>query len=193
MQSGESDETRAAVDKENRFLWHWPRRRLEAEPIRDSILSVSGQLDETMYGPGTLDQNMRRRSIYFSIKRSQLIPILMLFDFPEPNVSVGGRVSTTIAPQALAVMNSPQVRNYSRAFAERLQPEAAKGVPSAVKQAYWLALSRKPDTTELKDATKFINKQTESYRADGKSKPDELALADFCQVLFGLNEFIYIE
>jgi hypothetical protein len=192
-QSAESDATRAAVDKENRFLWHWPRRRLEAEPIRDSILSVSGQLDETMYGPGTLDQNMRRRSIYFFIKRSQLVPILMLFDFPEPNVSVGGRVSTTIAPQALAVMNSPQVRNYARAFAERLKPEVARGVPSAVKHAYHLALSRKPDSTELKDATKFINKQTESYRAEGKSAPEELALADFCQVLFGLNEFIYVE
>ena len=136
---------------------------------------------------------MRRRSIYFFIKRSQLVPILMLFDFPEPNVSVGGRVSTTIAPQALAVMNSPQVRNYARAFAERLKPEVASGVPSAVKHAYRRALSRKPDSTELKDATKFINKQTESYRAEGKSAPEERALADFCQVLFGLNEFIYVE
>jgi hypothetical protein len=181
------------VDKENRFLWHWPRRRLEAEPIRDLILSVSGQLDETIYGPGTLDQNMRRRSIYFFIKRSQLVPVLMLFDFPEPNVSVGGRVSTTIAPQALAMMNSPQVRSYARHFAERLKPEATNSLPGAINSAYQLALGRKPDTSELKDAAKFIGKQTESYNAAGKSAADDLALADFCQVLFGLNEFIYIE
>jgi len=193
MQSAESDEPRARVDKENRFLWHWPRRRLEAEPIRDLILSVSGQLDETIYGPGTLDQNMRRRSIYFFIKRSQLVPVLMLFDFPEPNVSVGGRVSTTIAPQALAMMNSPQVRSYARHFAERLKPEATNSLPGAINSAYQLALGRKPDTSELKDAAKFIGKQTESYNAAGKSAADDLALADFCQVLFGLNEFIYIE
>jgi len=154
---------------------------------------VSGQLDETMYGPGTLDQNMLRRSIYFFIKRSQLVPVLMLFDFPEPNVSVGGRVSTTIAPQALAMMNSPQVRNYARNFAQRLKPEAAKGMPDAITYGYQLALGRKPDTTELKDGAKFIEHQTESYQAAGKSAADELALADFCQVLFGLNEFIYIE
>src|SRR5262249_27382137 len=104
-QSAEVDEARAKTDKENRLRWHWPRRRLEADAIRDSMLAVSGRLDSTMFGPGTLDPDMRRRSIYFLIKRSQLVPILMLFDFPEPTVSVGARVSTTVAPQALAAMN----------------------------------------------------------------------------------------
>ena len=194
MQGTEVDDVRARVDKENRLLWHWPRRRLEAEAIRDSILSVSGELDETMYGPGSLDPGMRRRSIYFFIKRSQLVPILMLFDFPEPNVSVGGRVSTTIAPQALAIMNSPQVRSYARALAGRLEPDARKGLPSAITHAYQLSLGRKPDPIELKNATEFIKQQTASYTTDHKSTvAAELALSDFCQVLFGLNEFMYIE
>jgi hypothetical protein len=166
---------------------------LEAEAIRDSILSVSGELDETMYGPGSLDPAMRRRSIYFFIKRSQLVPILMLFDFPEPNVSVGGRVSTTIAPQALALMNSPQFRSYARALASRLEPDTCKGLPAAITHAYQLSLGRKPDAIELRNDTEFIKQQTASYNAENKSTAAELALADFCQVLFGLNEFMYIE
>ena len=193
MQSAELDDARALVDKENHLLWHWPQRRLEAEAIRDSMLSVSGELDEKLYGPGSLDPGMRRRSVYFFIKRSQLIPILMLFDFPEPNVSVGARVSTTIAPQALSAMNSPQVRDYSRAFARRLKSDVAGGLPEAIGRGYSAALGRKPDAAELRNAAAFIQKQTESYQAGNAGEAAELALADFCQVLFGLNEFIYIE
>ncbi len=193
MQSPDLDESRSQFDKENHFLWHWPRRRLEAEAIRDSMLSVSGQLDETMYGLGSLDPNMRRRSVYLFVKRSQLIPVLMLFDFPEPNVSVGGRVRTTIAPQALAVMNSPQIRSYARAFADRLEWDGAQRLSKAINRAYQLALNRNPSVTELNNATAFIQKQSESYRAGDSMEPAKLALADFCQVLFGLNEFIYIQ
>ncbi len=96
------------------------RDRLEAEIIRDSMLAVSGQLDETQFGPGTLDETMRRRSIYFMIKRSKLIPFLQVFDTPEPLASVGERPSTTIAPQALIFMNNPSVREYARSFARRI-------------------------------------------------------------------------
>ncbi len=85
------------------------------------MLAVSGRLDPAMYGPGTLDQNMTRRSIYFFIKRSQLIPMMMLFDWPEHLVSIGQRPVTTIAPQALMFMNSPQGRDYATAFADRLK------------------------------------------------------------------------
>jgi hypothetical protein len=191
QQSCETDEARNSLDSENRLLWHWPRRRLEAEAIRDSILSVSGQLDETMYGPGTLDTNMRRRSIYFFIKRSQLIPVLMLFDFPEPNVSIGSRVSTTIAPQALVMMNNPQVRSCARAFAKRLGSKVDERTENAISNAYWLVLGRGPNAAELKNASAFVRKQTETY--ENKSTAAEFALADFCQVLFGLNEFIYLE
>ena len=66
------------------------------------MLAASGPLDETMFGPGTLDEGQRRRSIYFTIKRSQLIPLMVLFDAPEPLQGVAARPSTTIAPQALA-------------------------------------------------------------------------------------------
>ena len=98
--------------------------RLEAEVIRDQMLAVSGQLDSTMFGPGTLDANMKRRSIYFMIKRSRLVPMMQIFDSPEPLVSVGSRPATTIAPQALMFMNNRQVRSYARSFDEYgLEPD----------------------------------------------------------------------
>jgi hypothetical protein len=193
MQGPDADEARSRLDKENRLLWHWPRQRLEAEAIRDSMLYVSGELDPKMYGPGALDPNMPRRSIYFFIKRSQLIPFLMLFDFPEPNVSVGARVSTTIAPQALAAMNSPQVRRYARAFARRLNGSAEKSLAETVTEGYRLALGRQPDKSELETAVAFVEHQRPTYQGPNQPLAAELALADFCQVLFALNEFIYVD
>ena len=77
-----------------------------------------------MFGPGSLDEGQPRRSIYFTIKRSQLIPIMMLFDAPDSLQSLGNRSSTTIAPQALALMNNPHVHKYAQAFARRLAPQA---------------------------------------------------------------------
>ena len=113
-----------------RWLWRRTPQRLEAELIRDNMLAVSGTLDRTLYGPGTLDEGHTRRSIYFMIKRSKLVPMMQLFDQPEPLVSVGGRPSTTIAPQALAFLNSPHVRGYAhelrQAAAARLREVARR-------------------------------------------------------------------
>ena len=146
-----------------------------------------------MYGPGTLDEGMTRRSIYFMVKRSKLIPMMTLFDAPEPNVSVGGRPSTTIAPQALLFMNNPHVRVWSRNFAKRLLPLAEKSWGEAVRQAYQIALTRDPDETESAQAEAFLAAQAEEYRQAQKGEAKELALADFCQVLLSLNEFVYVE
>ena len=91
MQDSRFDEARAKIDRENIFRWRYTPRRLEAEPIRDALLASSGRLDSSMFGKGTLDPNMRRRSVYFFIKRSQLIPSMMLFDWPEHLVGIGQR------------------------------------------------------------------------------------------------------
>ena len=108
MQTTDADAGRAAVDPENRLLWHRPRQRLEAEVIRDCMLAATGQLDERMFGPGELDPGHRRRSIYFTIKRSQLVPSMILFDAPDSLQGLGQRGSTIVAPQALAMLNGPQ-------------------------------------------------------------------------------------
>jgi hypothetical protein len=98
------------ADPLNKLHWRRTPARLQAEVIRDSLLKMSGLLDTKMYGAGTLDERMKRRSIYFMIKRSRLIPTMQLFDSPEPLVSQGSRPSTIIAPQALHFMNNAQVR-----------------------------------------------------------------------------------
>ena len=74
MQDNRYDESRAAIDRENVFHWRRTPRRLEAEPIRDAMLATAGRLDRRMYGPGSLDVEMPRRSVYFFIKRSRLDP-----------------------------------------------------------------------------------------------------------------------
>ncbi|MGH7136003.1 MAG: DUF1553 domain-containing protein, partial [Pirellulales bacterium] len=190
LQSADFDESRAKIDRENVYYWRNTPRRLEAEAIRDAMLSVSGQLDTTMYGPGTLDQAMRRRSVYFFIKRSQLIPMMMLFDWPEHLVSIGQRSSTTIAPQALLFMNSPQGRSYAEAFAGRLQGLSDdKFLPGA----YALAFGRQPNANELDLADQFLAKQSAVYTAAGKNDAARLARVDFCQALMSMNEFVYVE
>ena len=127
------------------------------------------------------------------MKRSKLVPMMQLFDQPEPLVSVGSRPSTTIAPQALAFLNSPHVRGYAHRFAIALLPVHEKSPPAAVKQGYLTAIGREPDEAELSSAVAFLAAQERSYAASEKPDARELALADFCQVLFGLNEFVYVE
>ena len=189
LQNADFDEARASVDRENTLLWRRAPRRLEAEPIRDAMLAVSGRLDPTMYGPGTLDENMRRRSVYFFIKRSGLIPTMMLFDWPEHLVSIGQRGSTTTASQALMFLNSKLGRDCAEGFAARLP---VGNLAEAIRQAYRLAYGREPSEAEAKVAAGFLADETASQEKAGRPDPAKLALADFCQALLGGSEFIYV-
>ena len=192
------NDPRAKVDNENKWIWRRDRHRLEAESIRDTMLFASGQLQTQLYGPGTLDEGNKRRSIYFTTKRSKLIPILQLFDAPEPTVSIGSRSSTTIAPQALLFINNAQVRGYARSLATRLveaiktQPDAEK-FKMAAASGYMMAVGRQATPAELADSAAFMKQQMDSYSAAKKANAQELALLDFCQVLLSLNEFVYVE
>jgi cytochrome c553 len=197
-QASDFDAVDAKLDPENQWLWRYQPHRLEAEIVRDNLLAVSGALDRTQFGPGSLEETHRRRSIYFTIKRSKLVPMMQLFDQPEPLVSVGGRPSTTIAPQALLFMNNPQVRAYAHSFAAQLLPlaekeKATQDWSAAIARGYEQAVGRPPSAEELRATTEFLQTQEKLYTQDNKPKPRELALTDFCQVLFGLNEFVYIE
>ncbi|MDB4747121.1 DUF1553 domain-containing protein [Akkermansiaceae bacterium] len=187
LQSSEPSAEKNAIDPTNKFLWRFTPRRLEAEVIRDSILAASGQLDTTMFGPGTLDESHRRRSIYFMIKRSRLIPIMQVFDQPEPLVSQGSRPSTTIAPQALLFMNNPQVVKWAHGLAQNLD---ASQPDEAIRQLYLRTLTREPTLAELTNSRAFFDSQSTSYSKEKNAA--QLALADLCQVMLSLNEFIYL-
>jgi hypothetical protein len=191
MQSSRFDAERAKLDRENALLWRFTPRRLEAEPIRDAMLAVSGRLDPAMFGPGTLDPNMRRRSVYFFIKRSQLIPSMMLFDWPEHLVGIGQRACTTTAPQALLFMNSPLGRASAEGLASRAASETTP--EGSIARAYKLAFSRAPEADETRLALDFLARQRSTYAADGKPDAGRLALVDLCQALISMSEFIYIQ
>jgi len=191
-QTSQFSPDKAEKDLENRLLWRFLPRRLDGEVIRDSLLSVSGMLDDTMYGKGSLDERSRRRSIYFMIKRSKLIPVMQLFDAPEPLVSQGRRMNTTIAPQALMLMNSPNVRGYAKNLAGQLAKKAGDDLERVVVTGYETVLGREPHAEELSATVEFLKLQEGSYAQAKLGNPRELALTDFAQTLFGLNEFSYL-
>jgi len=160
-------------------------QRLEAEVIRDALLAVTGSLDDRMYGPGRLDDANPRRSVYFTIKRSQLVPMMTVFDSPDGTSSIGERPQTTIAPQALMLMNNPRIRDAASAAAQQL----GNDVPSAIRRAYRNLLQRDPTEAELADATAFVHEQATTYQPNNATA----ALTDLCQVLLCLNEFVYVD
>jgi mono/diheme cytochrome c family protein len=181
-QSTTADAADAARDPENRYLWRFEPRRLEGEAIRDSLLAVSGLLDPTPFGPGSLDENMRRRSVYFTVKRSKPVTSMLVFDWPEHLVSIGARPVTTVAPQSLYLMNSPQVRQYAEALAKR----SAGGIDTVYQHAF----NRPASEQERTLAKHFI--QSQAARYEGRPDAAHRALTDYCHALLGSNEFLYL-
>jgi hypothetical protein len=186
-------ENAARIDPENKLLWRFTPRRLEAEAIRDSILAVSGQLDRTMFGSGTLNPRQKRRSIYFTVKRSLLNPMLSLYDAPETLTTAGRRNSTTTAPQALLLINSPYIRELAQAFAVRISPKSDDDLSTIVSNAYRLALNREPSNNELQAAMQFIERQQKGYEQSNTANAKSAAIADFAQAVFLISEFIYVD
>jgi len=181
-QSTAADAADAARDPENRYLWRFEPRRLEGEAIRDSLLAVSGLLDPTPLGPGSLDENMRRRSVYFTMKRSKPVTSMLVFDWPEHLVSIGARPVTTVAPQSLYLMNSPQVRQYAEALAKRGAGE--------IDAVYQHAFNRAASENERTLAKRFLESQAKRY--EGRPDAAHRALTDYCHALLGSNEFLYL-
>jgi hypothetical protein len=213
------DEAIARVDPENRLLWRRKPVRLEAETLRDAILFAAGSLNLKPYGPGFKppipqdamvarnlqspykaeaadSANVLRRSVYMFHKRVIPNPLMELFDRPASLQSCGCRQETLVATQALALLNDPFVRSQAEQFAQRLVREREE-TASRVRLALETSLARSPEDNELADACDFIvDRQAERQRRDagaGQAEAYQAALADYCQVLFGLNEFLYID
>ena len=168
-------------DQTNRLLWRREPRRLDAEAIRDNLFSVSGQLSQHMYGPGTLDQNVPRRSIYLRVKRSQLIPVLQLFDGPDSLQTIGRRSTTTTAPQALMMLNNPFVGQSADQLSQRLLRSRSNSLVEFSEQGFLLAVGRVPSAEERQLSAALLAPGTPEARRD------------FCHMLLCLNEFLYVE
>jgi hypothetical protein len=192
MQTAEVDAARLKADLDNRLFWHREPQRLEAETVRDAMLAASGTLDRTLFGPGTLDADHHRRSIYFFVKRSQLVPMMMLFDAPDTLQDLAVRSETTVAPQALLLLNNTVVRQYAEALAGRVMPSKTGSANSSIARAYATALGREPTPEELKATADFLAVQEQAYRDEHRDQPAAMAWGDFCQVLLGMNEFIFV-
>ncbi|HSG73041.1 MAG TPA: DUF1553 domain-containing protein, partial [Planctomycetaceae bacterium] len=206
------NEQYAEQDPENRLLWRRDRARLDAEAMRDSLLAISGQLDLTMGGSQLKTENRKyvtstanvdpvvydtnRRSVYLPIVRSALYDVFQAFDFADPSALSGERQTTTIAPQALFMMNSELVSHQTRLLSERLLNEENSDNSSRLNRLYLLCYGRTPDETELHRALSYIDQYQQRWQSD---RPDETAQAElrawqsFCRIILSSNEFAYCE
>ena len=191
QQSHEIHAENLQIDPANRYLWHFQPRRLDAELIRDELLAIGGNLDLGMYGHSILD-NTPRRSIYLRVKRSELIPMMTMFDAPEPTQSVGERISTTVPTQSLAMMNSPFVRQQAEKLAQRIRPTKDVSIATSVELAYRIAFAHPPSESERNHMLAFIDTQRSVAGTDPVTNI-EPALVEFCHVILCLNEFVYID
>jgi len=206
------------VDPDNRFCWRQNLRRLEAEVIRDTILQTSGRINLSMGGrgifpalsPDVLSSQSRpgagwgkstvgersRRSIYIFIKRTLGVPFLEAFDFASPDSPTAARTTTTIAPQALILLNSQFMQEQSEALAQRLLRETGtKNKLAVIERAIHLALARPASKVEHSVLGHFFDRQQErwSSRKKDAAQSYQLALIATCKVILNLNEFIYVD
>ena len=202
QRSSDDIDANLAIDADNREVWRMPRQRLEAEAIRDQILAVAGTLDDTVGGPAVKpfidpslwqsstdrvwggnevgDPDSLRRSVYVFSKRSIRYPMFEAFDQPDMASSCARRNTSTVAPQALLMMNNAELFSQAKAFAKRLEREAGSNVGDQVALAFELALNRPPNDSEKARSVEFVN-------------ASETGLIDLCQTLFNLNEFVYLQ
>jgi hypothetical protein len=193
-QSSRFDAAAAAVDGEDRLLWRFPPRRLEAEAIRDAMLAVSGRLLPERGGPSyrAFDTTSLANSLYFITKDgaefdrrtvyrlnavSGKDALLEAFDAPDPGIRTPDRRATTTPQQALVLLNDPFVLRQASTFADRVKAEANGDPSEAIRRAYRLALGREP---------------TEQERARAGSVAREHGLKAVCWALFNASEFLHV-
>jgi hypothetical protein len=178
----QSSSTQHSDDADNRLWGRQNRRRLEAEALRDSLLAAAGRLDRTIGGPADRDFARPRRTVYQMTIRSDRSGYGPLFDAADPTAPVDRRTESTVAPQALFLMNHPFVREQARAVARLLA-----GVPGVTDQriesAYRLLYGRPPSAEELSTGRELL----------GDQAAKEPAWVTYCQVLLCANEFLYVD
>ena len=184
----------ARIDSDNKWLWRFSSRRLEGEAIRDSMLSVTGELNLKTGGPGfnffktrgglsgfpQVDEfgpEEMRRMIYSHKIRMERVPVFGAFDCPDAGQATPVRTQSTTAIQALNLFNSPFVADRARKLAARIEPDHPNDSSSQVRRAFQLAFGRTPSAIELSKSTDVVDKH---------------GLATLCRVLFNSNEFLFI-
>jgi mono/diheme cytochrome c family protein len=216
MSSAGAEKTLAA-DPANTLFWRFNMRRLLAEEVRDSILSVSGKLKSEMFGPsvfpkipqevlagqsvpgqgwlktrgGGYDPQTHeagnRRSVYASVKRSLQVPILINHDQADTDSSCPVRYTTTVPTQALGMLNSEFTNEMAAAFAARLSKENGD-LKQQIDRAIRLTTARVPTDAERQKDAAFVGQLKEKF-----GLTDEQALARYALLLLNANEFVYLD
>ena len=192
------------------YLQSMPVRRLEAEAIRDTLLSVSGRLSHKQFGnpvsihltafmngrgrprkSGPLD-GANRRSIYIAVRRNFLSPFMLSFDTPLPVTTFGKRNTTNVPAQALTLMNDPFVLDQAKHFATDLIKEHPT-VKKRIQALYQRAYNRQPSRDEAKEFSEFLNSKKSELKLTTKQAKDSHAIwTDICHIIFNTKEFIYL-
>ncbi len=200
-------------DTDNRWLSRMPMRRLEAESVRDSLLAVSGKLDRKAFGsPDQVDVRADglvtakpteagwRRTIYVQQRRKEIPTILEAFDLPQMNPNCVERPNSTVASQALHLLNNQMIRELSVEFAKRVEKEVGNDRYRQVERTYQIALSREPTNDEKQLALVSIEKLTAAWseqpadpKTDDKLKANTKALAAFCHVVMNSAGFVFVD
>ncbi len=218
--SRNDNETAEKSDPANELFWRQNMRRLEAEAVRDSILAVSGKLNLQMGGRGffpelsddvlatqskpghnwgkSSEAELNRRSVYIFVKRTLMVPMLEAFDYTNTAEPLGVRPVTTVAPQALMLLNDKFVEQQAAAFAERILTEAGDDRQEQIERVFQLSLGREPLPRERAIARDLIDRQVKRSLDDEKNAANEkdaklAALKSLCLIVFNLNEFVYID
>lgn len=206
-------------DPDNRLSWRFPYRRLDAEVIRDSMLAVTGQLNLQMYGPSIYpevpkaalaghsdpdkiwpafdEKAAARRTVYAFLKRSMIVPMLEVLDLCDTTRSTGKRIVTTVAPQALTLLNGDFTNRQARHLAQRIVNEAGSDARAQVERLYRLVLCRPPTPAELSTLVQFLHDSprtpagSRSAEASAGGRTHHAALTEICRIVFNLNEFAY--
>ena len=203
-------ESSVKKDPLNHYLSFYPLRRLEAESLRDAILSVSGNLDSTLFGKSvpvhiTSFMNGRgkpgrsgpmdgegRRSIYVEMRRNFLDPFMSAFDRPIPFTTFGKRTVTNVPAQALILMNDPFIHNQAAVMVKKMNEKGVSGFTARIQWIYQRAFSRNPSEEEIISARSFYESLKKKHQGKDKNLLDEMIWKDFIHTHFNLKEFIYL-
>ena len=203
-------ESSVKKDPLNHYLSFYPLRRLEAESLRDAILSVSGNLDSTLFGKSvpvhiTSFMNGRgkpgrsghidgegRRSIYVEMRRNFLDPFMSAFDRPIPFTTFGKRTVTNVPAQALILMNDPFIHNQAAVMVKKMNETGISGFTARIQWIYQRAFSRNPSEEEIISARSFYESLKKKHQGKDKKLLDEMIWKDFIHTHFNLKEFIYL-
>ena len=197
------------IDPDNRLLARYPLRRLDAEAIRDAILTVTGELDDRPGGPYVpthrtdsgevvVDESAAgatRRSVYVKQRRTEITSLLEVFDAPSIVTTCTRRFPSTIPLQSLSLMNSNFMIARAQKLAMQLETECKGQVDcdTRISQAFLLIVSRAPGPDEFQAAKRFMETQPSRYPTLAEPERHHRALVDFCQMMLASNAFLYVE